>query len=263
MKEFWFRLWSVWNTSPATCSLSKTGSSPHRRCVLLSLRKARAHDRGAGRADGGRLPTGSDPRRRARCQAEGGKPDGEHKERNCSCLPSERIMVGLNELKGLFQPKCFYDRGGEADSRCTWVCTCPEHRTPQSLLCWVMAAWEQTACPRAAAGSIAPRGDREGNSGGCSIRRAGTSPFWAWSLQGLHPAAVTTSGTQLGCPSLAAGHKMWYPKGNSFGAGGKLSSWSVPSCPDFYSLIPQPSSLWWSAKSRVHKGWVAWLQVFE
>lgn len=189
-------------------SLSKTGSSPHRRCVLLSLLKARAHDRGAGRADGGRLPTGSDPQRRARCQAEGGKPDGEHKERNCSRLPSERIMVGLNELKGLFQPKCFYDRGGEADSHCTWVCTCPEHRTPQSLLCWVMAAWEQTACPRAAAGSIAPRGDRKGNSGGCSICRAGMSPFWAWSLQGLHPAAVTTRGTQLGCPSLAVGHKM-------------------------------------------------------
>lgn len=48
---------------PAACTaLSKTGSSPCRHSVLLSLRKARAHNCAAGHADGGQPPTGSVPK---------------------------------------------------------------------------------------------------------------------------------------------------------------------------------------------------------
>lgn len=72
---------------------------------------------------------------------------------------------------------------------------------------------EQITHPAAAIGSITPQVEHEGSSSGSFICRAGMNPFWSWS----HPAAINSSCTQLHCPSLAAGHTMLYPKGNSFG----------------------------------------------
>lgn len=83
---------------PDACiALSKTDSSPSRCSVLLSLCKTRAHVH----ADRGQLEQDGIPQRRAKCQAKGGKPDGEYKEHNCRHLPSGSTVAG-----GLWRQSC-------------------------------------------------------------------------------------------------------------------------------------------------------------
>lgn len=209
--EFWFRLWSVWNTSGFLHCLFQNWllvPSPPRH-VLSFAAFTKPELKTCGRVQGWRA---------AVARTESGKPDRELHPPSQTEHRGRRIMVGLSDLKGLEQhPTHCYDFVFLWLQRWSWLRLNVGVNLSQALDLTAPpvlgdGSLEQITHPTPAIGSITPWVEHKDSNSGSFVCRAGMSPFRSWS----HPATINTSCTHLHCPSLAAGNAMLYSKGNSF-----------------------------------------------
>lgn len=94
VKEFWFRLHSVWNTPSRLHFIAQNWFLPPAEFCHFKPLQSQSLWLCCCHVDGCQLLTGSDPWKRAKCQAEGGKPVWEHKEHSCSHLHSKSTRAG-------------------------------------------------------------------------------------------------------------------------------------------------------------------------